>query len=261
MVHPDVFPKYIVSLDTSRVVVKKVDVGNKFKNEQEFEFRDQILQWIRIKASKLGFGVVIGRFDNGLDRRGAFVTLTCKRSGKYKPHLRNFKGDETGSRKYLCKKLVDHPIACCLMPKEEECVSDMTLNLVQPKNILVTLKRKRPGNIAHIKQVYNRRYQSKLVIRGNTTEMQHLLKILDDNSYVSKYRMCEDGVTVRDIFWTLLDSIKLFNMFPIVLTIDSTYKTNKYKLLLLEIIGANSTEKTYFVGFAFLESEKKDNFN
>ena len=45
-----------------------------------------------------------------------------------------------------------------------------------------------------------------------------------------------------------------------MLIIDSTYKTNKYKLLLLEIIGVTSTEKTYSVGFAFLECEKKDSF-
>ena len=45
-----------------------------------------------------------------------------------------------------------------------------------------------------------------------------------------------------------------------MLIIDSTYKTNKYKLPLLEIVGVTSTEKTYSVGFAFLECEKEDNF-
>ena len=44
----------------------------------------------------------------------------------------------------LCEKSSDHPIACRLMPEENEYVSDMTLNLVHPKNIIVTLKRKRP---------------------------------------------------------------------------------------------------------------------
>lgn len=69
--------------------------------------------------------------------------------------------------------------------------------------------------------------------------------------------MCEDGEIVRDIFWGHLDSIKLFNTFINVLIIDSTYKTNVYKLPLLEIVGVTSTEKTYYVGFVFLESKKK----
>ncbi|CAK8562949.1 unnamed protein product [Lathyrus sativus] len=89
--------------------------------------------------------------------------------------------------------------------------------------------------------------------------MEQLLKLLDDNNYVSMYQMCEDGVTVRDIFWTHPDSIKLFNMFPIVLIIGSMYKTNKYKLPLLEMVGVTSTKKTYYVGFAILESKKEEN--
>lgn len=186
MVHPDVFPKHIVSPDTKGVIVKAVEVENQFKNEQEFEFHDHMLQWIRAEAFKMRFGVVIEISDNGSDRRCAFVTITCERSGKYRPPLRNFKQDDTSSRKCecpfnlhgymlankklrfnvicdlhnndMCERLVGHPIVCRLMPEEKECVADMTLNLVQPKNMLATLKHKRPKNISNIKQVYNIRY-------------------------------------------------------------------------------------------------------
>lgn len=48
-------------------------------------------------------------------------------------------------------------------------------------------------------------------------------------------------------------------MFLIILIIDLTYKTNKYIFPLLEIISVTSTEKTYFVGFAFFDSEKEKN--
>lgn len=44
MVHPNIFPKQVVSPNIKGVVVKMVDVGNQFKNEQEFEYRDQMLQ-------------------------------------------------------------------------------------------------------------------------------------------------------------------------------------------------------------------------
>lgn len=67
----------------------------------------------------------------------------------------------------LCEKLVGHPIACRLMPEENECVSDMTLNLVQPKNILATLNRKRPRNIVNISQVYNIWYRNYKALRDD----------------------------------------------------------------------------------------------
>ena len=86
------------------------------------------------------------------------------------------------------------------------------------------------------------------------------MKLLDENNYVCRHRQGDDGVTIREIFWTHSDSVKLFNTFPTVLIIDSTYKTNKYKLPLLEIVGVTLTEKMYSVGFAFLEREKEDNF-
>ena len=42
--HLDIFPKQVVSLNVQGVVVNAVDVGNQFKNKQEFESRDQMLQ-------------------------------------------------------------------------------------------------------------------------------------------------------------------------------------------------------------------------
>ncbi|XP_050896729.1 uncharacterized protein LOC127103519 [Lathyrus oleraceus] len=225
---------------------RAVDVGNQYKSEQEFKSRDQMLQWIRMEASKLGFGVVIGRSDNGSDRICAFVTMTYERSGNIKL-LSGFSKETT---------LVQEN----LMLEEKGCIADMTLNLVQPKNILATLKWKKPENISNSKQVYNIRYQTNKALMGDRTEMLQLLKLLDDNSYMSRYRTCDDGFTVRDIFWTHPDSIKLFNTFPTVLILDSTCKTNKYRLPLLEMVGVTSTKKTYSVGFAFLECDKKDNF-
>ncbi|CAK8560404.1 unnamed protein product [Lathyrus sativus] len=291
MVHPDniskeLVPSNNVSLNIQGVVVKSVDVGVDFNNKQEFDDCESMLTWICKTATRLGFGAVIGRSNNDLKRRNAFVTLLCERSGKYQIPLQKFKREDTDSRKCecpfklrgymltrkkkwkfsvicglhnhdLCSKLQGHPSVCLLKPEEKTCISDMTLNLVQPKNIFATLKRKELDNISNIRQVYNIRYHTNKEIRGDRSEMQQLLKLLGDNNYVSRYRTCDDGVTIQDIFWTHPDSIKLFSAFLIVLILDSTYKTNKYMLHLFKMVGVTSTEKTYVVGFAFLDCEKR----
>ncbi|XP_058783645.1 uncharacterized protein LOC131658357 [Vicia villosa] len=87
---------------------------------------------------------------------------------------------------------------------------------------------------------------------GPRSEMQQLLKLLDKNHYVSRYTVCDDKVIVPDIFWTHPKSIKLFNTFPNVLIIDSMYKTNKYKLPLLEIVGVTSMENIFQWDLHFL---------
>ena len=66
-------------------------------------------------------------------------------------------------------------------------------------------------------------------------------------------------IVVRDILWVHLDSIKLLNSFSIVLIRDTIYKTNKYCLPLLEVVGITSTNITFDVAFAYLSSERTDN--
>ncbi|XP_058766511.1 uncharacterized protein LOC131640124 [Vicia villosa] len=180
MVHPDNISSKLASLvDVSasidEVVANVVDVGGDFISKHDFDGRESMLTWIRRKAVDLGFGVVIGRSDNGTARRNPFVTMLCERSGKYNPPLKKFKKDDTGQ-----------PMASRLNPVEKASIKDMSLNFVQPKNILATLKRKEPDNISNIRQVYNQRYRNNKAIRGDGNEMQQLLKMLDDNKYLSR---------------------------------------------------------------------------
>ncbi|XP_058767928.1 uncharacterized protein LOC131641650 [Vicia villosa] len=112
----------------------------------------------------------------------------------------------------LDTKQQGHPIVGRLKPEEKEIISKMSIIKVSPRNILADLKHKRSQNVSNIKYIW-----------------------------------CDDKVSVRDIFWTHTESIKLSNTYPTVLIIDSTYKTNKYRLPLLEIVGVTSTEKTFSV--------------
>lgn len=58
----------------------------------------------------------------------------------------------------------------------------MTLNMVQPENILAILKRKRLGNILNVKQVYNISVLNNKVLREDRTEMPQMLKLKDDKN-------------------------------------------------------------------------------
>lgn len=49
-------------------------------------------------------------------------------------------------------------------------------------------------------------------------------------------------------------------MFPTILIMDNTYKINRYKLPLLGIVGVTSTDLTFSVAFAYLSTERFNNF-
>lgn len=144
MVHPYMFPKVIMSVDVKSVKPKhdvkpdeanddvqseeanddvkpnarpadvKVDVPAKVTNKETFFVCEHMLQQVCREAGKLRFGVVIGRPDNGSDRRQAFVTTLCERSDTYQANIRKLKRGDTRSRKCEC------PFKLCGYRMEDE---------------------------------------------------------------------------------------------------------------------------------------------
>ena len=55
------------------------------------------------------------------------------------------------------------------------------------------------------------------------------------------------------------DAVKLCNACHLVFFIDSTYKTNRYILPLLDFVGVTPTTMTFSAGFAYLEAERVNN--
>ena len=69
-----------------------------------------------------------------------------------------------------------------------------------------------------------------------------------------------EETTFEDLFFAHAESIDMLNTFPTVLVMESTYKTNTYRMPLFEIVGVTSTKLTYSVAFSFLTFEKENNF-
>ncbi|KAH1232433.1 Protein FAR1-RELATED SEQUENCE 5 [Glycine max] len=76
--------------------------------------------------------------------------------------------------------------------------------------------------------------------------------------YIHWHRLKEEDV-VRDIFWCHPDAVKLCNACNLEFLIDSTYKTNRYRISLLDFIGVTPTGMTFCDGFAYLEGECLNN--
>jgi len=219
--------------------------------------------------------------------RTSFVLIGCERSGKYKCKKKEFVKRDTGTRKCGCpfkirekpvhggegwtvklicgihnheleKTLVGHPYAGRLTDDEKNIIADMTKSNVKPRNILLTLKEHNANSCTTIKQIYNARSAYRSSIRGDDTEMQHLMRLLERDQYIHWHRLKDQDV-VRDLFWCHPDAVKLCNTCHLVFFIDSTYKTNRYRLPLLDFVGVTPTEMTFSVGFAYLEGERVNN--
>ena len=63
------------------------------------------------------------------------------------------------------------------------------------------------------------------------------------------------------LFFAHPDAIQLFKKHPHVLLLDYTYKTNQFRMPLLNICMVTSNQKTIQVGLCFLSREKKEDYN
>jgi hypothetical protein len=57
------------------------------------------------------------------------------------------------------------------------------------------------------------------------------------------------------------DSLDYLQSYPDTLLLDCTYKTNKYKMPLLEIIGVDACQRSFCIAFAFLSGETEADYS
>jgi len=254
-----------------------------------FDSREDVLRWARFVAHENGFVTVIIRSNTNTGSRGrtSFVLIGCERSGEYRCRKKEFVRRDTGTRKCgrpfklrakpvvggqgwmvklmcwihnheLAKSLVGHPYARRLTKAEKTLIPDIMKSMVKPRNFLLTLKKHNANSCTTIKQIYKARSAYRSSIRGNDTKMQHLIKLLERDQYIHWHRLKDEDV-VRDIFWCHPNAVKLVNTCNLMFLIDSTYKTNRYRLSLLDFIGMTPIGMTFSSGFAYLEGECLNN--
>jgi len=221
------------------VVAVCIDQREHFTTKHKFATHNDLLEWVREKARKLGFSTVIGKFDNGGNGRSAFVTLICERGGTYAEYKRKSQREIAGSAKCEClfrligylltggdwslkvgdgkhnhdmtDVLKGHKTVGRLNPNERVHLQEMVDSNIPPGQMLANLKKRNRTTSTTIKHVYNASYTYRQSIRGTRNDMQHLLKSLVDNGYVYHCRKYHDSNDVSDVFWAHPNSIKLFN--------------------------------------------------
>ncbi|XP_028189106.1 uncharacterized protein LOC114375507 [Glycine soja] len=114
----------------------------------------------------------------------------------------------------LAKTLVGHPYAGRLTNDEKNIIADMTKSNVKPRNILLTLKEHNANSCTTIKQIYNARSAYCSSIRGDDTEMQHLMRLLERDQYIHWHRL-KDEVVGHDLFCCHPDAVKLWMTFSV----------------------------------------------
>ncbi|KAL8539394.1 hypothetical protein ACS0TY_001135 [Phlomoides rotata] len=214
--------------------------------------------------------------------------IKVKRANNDDDDEESVKGRETGTKKCECLLLLkgtqlsptewalevkcgthNHPIttyleghsyAGRLSTENEEFVIDMSKCNALPKSVLKELKRENDHNHSTLRTIYNAHQKHIVVEYCGRTQLQYLMSKLVDNHYVHYGRRCSKTNMLNELFFAHPVSLNLVRSFPKVLLIDCTYKTNRYRLPYLEIVGVTSTRMTFCVASVYFLAEKEKNY-
>nr|CCA18752.1 conserved hypothetical protein [Albugo laibachii Nc14] len=135
----------------------------------------------------------------------------------------------------------------------------MTDTDVKPTAILSALRMTKSDTFANLRTISNGRFNMRNEQLAGRAPLEAFLDNLQGSDWVHHVEANEVG-NITGLFFAHPESIKLANHYNHVVVMDCTYKTSRYRMPLVHIIGMTAFNTTFTVGFYFLDMEKMENY-
>jgi hypothetical protein len=86
-----------------------------------------------------------------------------------------------------------------------------------------------------------------------------MVQELQETDYYVGHKVHISG-EITHMFLAHPKSVELFQRYPEIILIDCTYKTNWFRMPLLNIVGSTGLGTNFHIGFAFLSAEGDDDY-
>ncbi|KJZ68317.1 hypothetical protein HIM_12292 [Hirsutella minnesotensis 3608] len=265
--------------------------------EGEFDSRDALFAAINAWAAPRGYAFTTGRSRKKAKGRPT-VTYACDRAGR--PGAHRGQGDkpmeqkrQTSTRITGCQFSINakqdpeganwhvkhrpgsqfavhnhepsqhisaHPTLRALSVSDETTISDLTQAGIAPRDIRTYLRQNSSSAGAATQQdIYNCIAKSKRALCEGQSTIQALANELDNQGFWSRIQL-DQARRVTAVLFAHPESLTYLQAYPELLILDCTYKTNKYKMPLLDIIGVDACQRSFCIAFAFLSGEAEEDF-
>ena len=126
-----------------------------------------------------------------------------------------------------------------------------------PKEIQTLIRQS--GSLATRQDIYNRIADVRRDACEGQSPIQALANQLDKKGFWSRIQFAPDG-RVTAVLFAHPDSLAYLRAYPELLLLDCTYKTNKYGMPLLDMIGVDAAQRSFCIAFAFLSGETEEDY-
>jgi hypothetical protein len=107
------------------------------------------------------------------------------------------------------------------------------------------------------KDIYNQNAQFRRDIRQGYLATEGLIQHLQDKGIKHSILKERGSNRLKGLFIACPELIQYLQSHYNILLIDNTYKTNRFDLPLIDIIGIDYNNKSFFAAFAFLPDKTK----
>ncbi|KAI5658714.1 hypothetical protein M9H77_27507 [Catharanthus roseus] len=171
--------------------------------------------------------------------------------------------------KNLCKKILvlrhnhkiavyshGHAQAARLTEEQLQQIEQFRKSHVPLRNILRFFREQDVGCAVSSQKIYNVVAKIKWDRMQGRNTVEEVLRLSTKRGYIVFYRNGENNNVLSDIVVAHPTSIAMLRTWPYVLIMDTTYKTNKYNMPLLECVGMTPTGKNFTVAKTFMCNEQ-----
>ncbi|XP_074266731.1 protein FAR1-RELATED SEQUENCE 5-like [Silene latifolia] len=132
---------------------------------------------------------------------------------------------------------------------------------IRPAIISVGLHQRNPEKSRpNRRQIYNRFQKVRAEERHGRNPAQQMLALAVQHKYVHYWVTDQETEELTHMFMGHPEAVKMFRSYYYVVLIDSTYKTNLYRLPLVEMVGVTPVGKSFVIAYALVTHESEDGY-
>ncbi len=145
---------------------------------------------------------------------------------------------------------------CRLNELEKAKVQTLGGQGLAPKDILCILRKEFANNHSTAREIYNELVVTRMEELKGRGPIEALVELISCSDYFSKVQLVEGAIDY--MFFMHQSLVNMCQTFSMVFLLDFTYKTNKFGMPLLNVVGITSNYATFNTGFTFLHAENEE---
>ncbi|XP_065850211.1 protein FAR1-RELATED SEQUENCE 5-like [Euphorbia lathyris] len=268
-----------------------IDYSPYFITSTVFQTNVEAIQWAKNIAIKNGFEIVISSHKHG----GKQTLLRCSRGERYRGlpipledglsrktktkacgcpfrlkvrQLQDFSGwqivanagEQSTHNHEMIVYAEGHRQISGLSPAAKLIVRDMSSYQAKPCAIMTALRTKHPEDNPTIKHVYN--YRDRLRKDGfeGRDMISQFFHLAVTNKYYHASLADSETNVLTHVFMAHPASVELLRTYHWYIGMDSTYKTNKYRMPFFEIVGMTPCNNNFKIAYAIMQDETESSY-